>query len=75
MHEPHSQLVVLPLAHGCLLALTQAEFRRALKRGKWLRRAEQVQRRAKSRVHDVGTAAAKAGPDRDALERGCAPNA
>lgn len=55
MHEPHSQFVVLPLAHGCILALTQAEFRRALKRGKWLRRAERAQR-AKSRGQDVGTA-------------------
>jgi len=55
MHEPHSQLVVLPLAHGCLLVLTQDEFRRALRRGKWLRRAEQAQRRAKSRGPAAGT--------------------
>lgn len=64
MHEPHSQLVIVPLAHGCILALTQDEFRRAIKRGKWLRRAEQVQRRAKSRGQDAGTADETSGAGR-----------
>jgi hypothetical protein len=37
--------VRVPAGKGCMLLLTPAEYRRAVRRGKWLRRAEAVRRR------------------------------
>ncbi len=38
-------LVHIPIGKRCLLLLTEAEYQRALKRGKWLRRQQALARR------------------------------
>ena len=44
------EFFTVPLGKGCVLALTPAEYVRAFRRGKWLRRREAARKREANRL-------------------------